>query len=78
MGKKVIPVLALGLGKEIGLQDVVTEQMADNQNKYFFNHRCNGHVSYSKFSLDLCLDAFCLVVVGFKFFGDGQAVNQSI
>ena len=33
MYKKMIPVLTLGLGKEIGLQNVVTDQMADYQKK---------------------------------------------
>ena len=52
MGKKVIPVFSLGLGKKIRLQNVVTDEVADSQNEYFFNHRCKGHVSYPKFSLD--------------------------
>lgn len=37
MDKKMIPVLSLGLGKEIGLQDVVTDKMADYKKKDFIH-----------------------------------------
>ena len=37
MDNKMIPVISLGLGKEIGLQNVVTEQMADYQKKDFLH-----------------------------------------
>ncbi len=38
MGNKMIQIFSLGLCKEISLQNVVTEQMADYQKKDFFNH----------------------------------------
>ena len=48
MDNKMIPVISLGLGKEIGLQNVVSDEMADNQNEYFFNHSCKGRMSVVK------------------------------
>lgn len=50
MGNKMIPVLTLGLGKEIGLQDVVSDHMADNQNENLLH--CS---QLSNASLTACL-----------------------
>jgi hypothetical protein len=38
MDNKMIPVICLGLGYEVTLKNVVTEQMADHQKKDLFHH----------------------------------------